>query len=143
MGSRFGPRCALRSRALAAGSGGAGSGRRVLAPDDAAEAQLVLDELLHAFVLEAARQRLGRVRIEDLDAFAQLVTRDQEALRQLVHAEVMEPPDGSGLPERPPGEADRALLFVDDARVLADLGARGSALVVGRVEGERELRDLV
>src|SRR5256714_15111759 len=133
-GTRFGGRAALRSRLV--GSGGFGV-------EQLPEAELVLDELADAFVLETVRDVRELVGVAHLDALADVMSRREEAFGQRVDAGVLEVPVRSGLPEQPAVEPDEVRLLGDDLRVLADLTFRLRPLGVRRVRGQREFRGVL
>src|SRR5687768_18227936 len=89
-GTRLGGRADLRSRLLGLG---------VLRADDPTEAELVLEELAHEWILERLGQAFRSVRKGDLDAFVKVVRRRDVSLGQLVHAGVLEVPNRARLPD--------------------------------------------
>ena len=116
-------------------------GSGVLGSDDLAVTELFLDELANEIVLEDFRKVVRRLGVGDLDALMQVVSRREVTLGKLIEPRVLKMPDGSGLPDRSTGETDDARLLPEDLRVLADLSLGGSALFLGHVGWQRELRD--
>ena len=128
-GTRLGGRADLRSRLLGPG---------VLRSDDPPEAQLVLEELAHERIVERFRQSFRSIRKGDPDALMKVVGRGEVSLGQLVHARVLEVPNGARLPDELAVESDDALGVADDLRELADLASRlpADVLVETRERGQ-------